>query len=115
MMGLRPGRFYHARPDALRPVPHVRLGVIPENLIERLALKSNAVPEPLAETQFAYSMARSIMAGVKLGVFQAGQPLPTKLSGVFPLRRVPMTCLTSAAHMAISRPHSAENIPACNR
>ncbi len=49
----------------------MRLGVIAENIIERLVLKSNAAPEPLLETQMAFSMARSIMAGVKLGLFEA--------------------------------------------
>jgi SAM-dependent methyltransferase len=49
----------------------MRLGVTAENIVERLVLKSNAAPEPLLETQMAFSMARSIMAGVKLGVFEA--------------------------------------------
>jgi SAM-dependent methyltransferase len=47
------------------------LGVIAEGLVERLVLRSNAAPEPLLETQLAFSMARSIMAGVALGVFEA--------------------------------------------
>ena len=50
----------------------MRFGVIAENLIERLVLKFNAAPEPLAETQLAYSMARSVMVGAKLGMFEAG-------------------------------------------
>ena len=49
----------------------MRLGVIAENIIEWLVLKSSAAPEPLLETQMAFSMARSIMTGVKLGVFEA--------------------------------------------
>jgi SAM-dependent methyltransferase len=49
----------------------MRLGVIAETIIERLVLKSNAAPEPLLETQMAFSMARSIMVGVKLGLFEA--------------------------------------------
>jgi SAM-dependent methyltransferase len=49
----------------------MRLGVIAESLVERLILKSNGIPEPLIETQMAFSMARSIMVGVKLGVFEA--------------------------------------------
>lgn len=49
----------------------MRLGVIAESIIERLVLKSNAAPEPLLETQMAFSMARSIMVGVKLGLFEA--------------------------------------------
>ncbi len=49
----------------------MRLGVIAESLIERLVLRFHAAPEPLVETQMAFSMARSIMAGVKLGLFEA--------------------------------------------
>lgn len=49
----------------------MRLGVIAETIIERLVMKSNLAPEPLLETQIAFSMARSIMVGVKLGLFEA--------------------------------------------
>jgi SAM-dependent methyltransferase len=49
----------------------MRVGSVAENLIERIALRWNAVPEPLIETQLAFSMARSVMAGVKLGLFEA--------------------------------------------
>jgi len=54
----------------------MRLGVIAENLIERMVLKFNAAPVPLIETQIAFSMARSIMSGVKLGVFEAAGDAP---------------------------------------
>jgi SAM-dependent methyltransferase len=49
----------------------MRLGAIAENIIERWVLKSHAAPEPLLETQMAFSMARSIMVGAKLGLFEA--------------------------------------------
>lgn len=49
----------------------MRLRVLAENFLERLVLRLNAVPEPLFETQMAFSMARSIMAAVKLGIFEA--------------------------------------------
>ena len=49
----------------------MRLGVIGEGLIERIIALTNLVPTPLLETQIAFSMARSIMAGVKLGVYDA--------------------------------------------
>lgn len=49
----------------------MRLGAVPESPLEWLALRWNAVPEPLLETQGAFSLARSIMTGVKLGVFEA--------------------------------------------
>ena len=49
----------------------MRLGIIGEGLIERIAARTNVVPAPLLETQIAFSMARSIMAGVKLGIYDA--------------------------------------------
>lgn len=49
----------------------MRLGIIGENLIERIIAWTNIAPDPLLETQIAFSMARSIMAGVKLGLFDA--------------------------------------------
>jgi hypothetical protein len=49
----------------------MRVGVIAESIIERMILKSNAAPEPLLETQMAFSIARSVMAAVKLGLFEA--------------------------------------------
>jgi SAM-dependent methyltransferase len=54
----------------------MRIGAIPESLAERLALRANAVPEPLLETQLAFSLARSVMAGVELGVFEAAADAP---------------------------------------
>ena len=55
----------------------MRLGVIAENIIEWLVLKAHAAPEPLLETHMAFSMARSIMVAVKLGVFEAvGEGVP---------------------------------------
>lgn len=49
----------------------MRLGIIGESLLERIIARTNLAPHPLVETQIAFSMARSIMAGVKLGVFDA--------------------------------------------
>lgn len=49
----------------------MRIGIIGENLLERLLAATNLLPAPLLETQIAFTMARTIMAGVKLGVFDA--------------------------------------------
>jgi SAM-dependent methyltransferase len=49
----------------------MKLGVIPENLIERLLLAINVVPTPIFDTQVAFMLARTIMAGTKLGIFEA--------------------------------------------
>lgn len=49
----------------------MRLGIIGEGLVERIIARTNLAPAPLLETQVAFSMARSIMAGVKLGIYDA--------------------------------------------
>lgn len=49
----------------------MRLGIIGEGLLERIIARMNLAPDPLVETQIAFSMARSIMAGVRLGIFDA--------------------------------------------
>lgn len=54
----------------------MRLGAIPQNIAERIAAMANLAPEPLLETQMAFSMARSIMVGVKLGVYEAAAAGP---------------------------------------
>jgi len=55
----------------------MRIGVIPENLIERLVLMSGVAPVPLAESWFTFHLAHAIMTGVKLGVYEglAAAPL----------------------------------------
>ncbi len=56
----------------------MRYGTIPENLAERIALLAGKVPVPILDSLFPLLTARSLMAGVKLGVFEAlaGGPLP---------------------------------------
>ncbi len=49
----------------------MRIGAIPENLIERILMKLGALPAPLLDTQIAYSLARTVMLGVKAGIFEA--------------------------------------------
>jgi SAM-dependent methyltransferase len=49
----------------------MKLGVLPESLLERLGLWLGLVPAPLLETHVAATLARSIMAGVELGLFEA--------------------------------------------
>ena len=49
----------------------MRLRAVAENLLERLVQALNMVPEPLLETQMAFSMARAVMIGLNLGVFEA--------------------------------------------
>jgi SAM-dependent methyltransferase len=49
----------------------VKIGIIPENLVERLALALGLVPAPAIEAWFSFMLARAIMAGTKLGIFEA--------------------------------------------
>jgi SAM-dependent methyltransferase len=54
----------------------MKLGVIPENLIERLLLAIKLVPTPIFDTQVAFMLARTVMAGTKLGIFETLAPGP---------------------------------------
>jgi SAM-dependent methyltransferase len=49
----------------------MRIGAIPENPLEAVVARLNVAPRPLLETQMAYTLARVVMAGVKLGIFDA--------------------------------------------
>ena len=49
----------------------MRLGIIPESLVERLALLVNRVPLPLVDTQVAFTLARTVMEAARFGVFDA--------------------------------------------
>ena len=49
----------------------MRLEIVGEGLVERIIARTNMAPTPLLETQVAFSMARSIMVGVKLGIYDA--------------------------------------------
>jgi predicted O-methyltransferase YrrM len=49
----------------------MRLGPVAENPIEWLVGRLNIAPRPLLETQMAFTLARVVMVGTKLGVFDA--------------------------------------------
>lgn len=49
----------------------MKYGVIPTNLVERLALATGKIPVPLIDAIYSLMKARAIMAGVKLGIFEA--------------------------------------------
>lgn len=49
----------------------MRVGAKPENPLEALALRLNQVPTPLLEGYMAFMGARVIMAGCRLGIFEA--------------------------------------------
>lgn len=48
----------------------MRLDAVPENLLERIALRAGVVPTPLGDTIMAMTLARAIMVATKLGVFE---------------------------------------------
>jgi hypothetical protein len=48
----------------------MKLDVIPETLLERLALRAGLVPRPFLQTVIAGGMARALLVAVKLGVFE---------------------------------------------
>lgn len=54
----------------------VKIGVIPENPLEAAALFAGVIPTPLAQTIIGMWLARTIMVGVKVGVFEALQGGP---------------------------------------
>jgi len=54
----------------------VRIGVHPESFIERLGLWLGLVPRPLLETHISTTLARTIMAGVELEIFETLESLP---------------------------------------
>jgi 2-polyprenyl-3-methyl-5-hydroxy-6-metoxy-1,4-benzoquinol methylase len=49
----------------------MRLGPIPENLLERMLLAANVVPVPIADTMGALLLARTVMTATSLGIFDA--------------------------------------------
>lgn len=49
----------------------MRIGPVAENPVEWVIGRLNVAPRPLLETQMAYTLARLIMVGTKLGVFEA--------------------------------------------
>jgi SAM-dependent methyltransferase len=49
----------------------VKLGVVPDGLAERVALALGVVPTPMFQTLMGLILARSVLAGTRLGVFEA--------------------------------------------
>jgi SAM-dependent methyltransferase len=60
----------------------VRFGAVPENPIERLVYRLNLAPQPLLETQMAFTLSRLVMVGTKLGVFEALADGPATLAEI---------------------------------
>src|SRR3954463_16074801 len=60
----------------------MRIGMKPESPVERVVARLNLVPQPLIETQMAFTLARVVMAATKLGLFEALAPGPMTAAGV---------------------------------
>ena len=70
----------------------MKYGAIPENVFERLALASGKVPLPVLDAIFSLMKARSLMAGVRLGVFTALQAGPRTAAEVAAERGLDAEC-----------------------
>jgi SAM-dependent methyltransferase len=57
-------------------IDQVKLAVRAESVLERLALWFGQVPEPLFETHISATLARTIMAGVELEIFECLEAAP---------------------------------------
>ena len=60
----------------------MKFGAVPENPVEWVIDRLNVAPRPLLETQMAYTLARLIMVGTKLGFFDALSERPASAAEV---------------------------------
>src|SRR5206468_2080827 len=49
----------------------VKLGLVPENLVERLALLTGILPPGIFESWFGIMLARTVMTATKLDIFES--------------------------------------------
>jgi 2-polyprenyl-3-methyl-5-hydroxy-6-metoxy-1,4-benzoquinol methylase len=70
----------------------MKYGVIPTNLLERLALWMGKVPVPLLDSLFSILKTRSLMAGVRLGIFEALRDGPLSAGEVAAKCRLDAEC-----------------------
>ncbi len=49
----------------------MKIGLIPENIFERLALATGVVPTPLVDSWLTFMLARTIIVATKLGIFES--------------------------------------------
>jgi 2-polyprenyl-3-methyl-5-hydroxy-6-metoxy-1,4-benzoquinol methylase len=71
----------------------MQYGVIPTSLAERVALLAGAVPIPVLDTLFGMLKARIIMAGVRLGVFEALVQEPHPAATLATVLKLDESCL----------------------
>jgi 2-polyprenyl-3-methyl-5-hydroxy-6-metoxy-1,4-benzoquinol methylase len=70
----------------------MKYGAIPENLLERLAMAAGQVPLPLLDAIYSLMKARCLMAGVRLGVFEALRDGPLTAAEVAAARGLDPEC-----------------------
>src|ERR1700722_10944861 len=73
----------------------MQYGVIPTNLLERIALMSGKVPVPLMDALFSIMKARGLMAAVHLGVFEAVRDQPRTAPEIASALKLDEPALTS--------------------
>ena len=54
----------------------MKLGIIPDNAVERVALFSGMLPPGIFECWFGIMLARTVMAATKLGIFESLAEVP---------------------------------------
>src|SRR5918996_4786215 len=85
-------RIVIVRRPAVRGRGDMKYGAIPENLFERLALAAGQVPLPLLDAIYSLMKARCLMAGVRLGVFEALRDGPRTAAEVAAARGLDAEC-----------------------
>ncbi len=87
----------------------MKIGVIPENLLERAALMLGLVPTPMGETLPALLLARTLMTAARHGLFAALAPEPRTAAevaercGTHPdVTRVLLDTLVSSDHLTVA-------------
>jgi SAM-dependent methyltransferase len=77
----------------------MRIGVVPENILERIVLMTDIAPLPLAESWFTFHLANAIMVGVRAGVYEAlegGALTPAEIAKKIGTHEVATTRLLNA-------------------
>ena len=71
----------------------MQYGVIPTSMAERIALAAGLVPVPMLDTLYGMLKARCIMAGVRLGIFEAQAQEPRSTASMAAALRLDESCL----------------------
>jgi hypothetical protein len=86
----------------------MKYGAVPESILERLALASGAVPLPLLDAIYSLMKARCLMAGVRLGVFEALAAGPRTAAEVAAERGLDAECTGLLLRMLVFSDYAAQ-------